>query len=489
MNDLPFLEDSEITGSHILSVAHQLQGGAGPGGCDASHWRDVLLHYGTSSAHLRDSVPALCRRLCNSIVPWDDIRALVASRLIALNKCPGVRPIGIGETLRRIIGKAICQATRLDAALVCGSDQLCAGLQVGIEGAIHAMNELFLAHQDQGTGWGVLLVDAANAFNSLNRAAMLLHARVLWPRCARFLFNTYRGWSVLVLKGSSTFLYSKEGVTQGDPLSIFMYAIGTLPLIRSLHNPGHWTQLWYADDASAGGTLLELRDWFALLCSRGPAFGYFPEPTKSYVVVNKRWKNEATAIFGDLGVQVVTGHRFLGGFIGSHDEQEEYVLSKVRKWVGHVNVFAEAALTQPQLVYAALTKSLQHEWTFLLRVVPQCGELFQELEMSLFSRLLPALFGLEVSAAERRLFALPLRLGGLGICNPVSLASRLYNSSIHCTEHLVRSIVGMMNFELDSHFECVSSNKSNFRQQMNANFSEEFSQLLPLFDLLQQRAI
>ena len=38
MDKLPFFEDSEITGSHILSIAHQLQGGAGPGGCDASHW-------------------------------------------------------------------------------------------------------------------------------------------------------------------------------------------------------------------------------------------------------------------------------------------------------------------------------------------------------------------------------------------------------------------------------------------------------------------
>ena len=238
MDNLPYFEDSEITGSHILSIAHQLQGGAGPGGCDASHWRDVLLRYGTSSAHLRDSVAGLCRRLCNSIVPWDSVRALVASRLIALDKCPGVRLIGIGETLRRIIGKAVCLATRLDATLVCGSDQLCAGLQAGIEGAIHGMNELFSTHQDRGIGWGVLLVDAANAFNFLNRAAMLLHAHVLWPRCACFLFNTYRGWSVLVLRGSSTFLYRKEGVTQGDPLSMFMYAIGTLPLIRSLRDPG-----------------------------------------------------------------------------------------------------------------------------------------------------------------------------------------------------------------------------------------------------------
>ena len=55
------------------------------------------------------------------------------------------------------------------------------GLQAGIEGAIYGMNELFSTHQDQGTGLGVLLVDAANAFNSLNRAAMLLHAHILWP--------------------------------------------------------------------------------------------------------------------------------------------------------------------------------------------------------------------------------------------------------------------------------------------------------------------
>ena len=43
MNDLPYFEDVEVTGSHEQSIAHQLQGGAGPGGCDASHWRDVLL--------------------------------------------------------------------------------------------------------------------------------------------------------------------------------------------------------------------------------------------------------------------------------------------------------------------------------------------------------------------------------------------------------------------------------------------------------------
>jgi len=63
----------------------------------------------------------------------------------------------------------------------------------------------------------------------------------------------------------------------------------------------------------------------------GSAFGYHPGPTKSLIGVNEHWRNDANAVFGDLGVQVVTGHRFLGGFIGSHREREEYVVSKVHK--------------------------------------------------------------------------------------------------------------------------------------------------------------
>jgi len=91
------------------------------------------------------------------------------------------------------------------------------------------------------------------------------------------------------------------------------------------------------------------------------------------------------------------------------------------------------------------------------------------------------MFGMEVSAAERHLFVLPLRLGGLGIHNPVSLAFHLYDSSVHCTEHLIRSIIRFESFELDSPFECVSRHKVNHRQQMNVIFNDEFCQLLPLF--------
>ena len=113
----------------------------------------------------------------------------------------------------------------------------------------------------------------------------------------------------------------------------------------------------------------ELHNWFNQLCSYGPSFGYYPEPTKRFVAVNERWKSDAAAVFGDLGVQVVTGYRFLGGFIGSPKERDEYVMSKVDKWVRHIDVLSEAASSQPQLAYAALSRSLQHVCYVLFRSV------------------------------------------------------------------------------------------------------------------------
>ena len=151
-------------------------------------------------------------------------------------------------------------ATCVDIEGLCGTDQLCGGIRSGIEGAVHAMNDLFAQHHDSVPGWGVLLVDASNAFNSLNRSAVLWNVRVLWPRCSHFLFNTYRGWAVLYVHGAAEFLYSREGVTQGDPLSMFFYAISFLPLIRLLKEPSKWTQVWYADDASACGELSHIHE-------------------------------------------------------------------------------------------------------------------------------------------------------------------------------------------------------------------------------------
>ena len=81
--------------------------------------------------------------MANEDVPWERLQALRACRLIGLDKQPGVRPIGIGEVLSCVMAKAMARAVGVDAEIVCGADQLCAGLKSGAEGAIHAMSGLF----------------------------------------------------------------------------------------------------------------------------------------------------------------------------------------------------------------------------------------------------------------------------------------------------------------------------------------------------------
>ena len=61
----------------------------------------------------------------------------------------------------------------------------------------------------------------------------------------------------------------------------------------------------------------------------------------------------------------------------------------------------------------------------------------------------------------------------------MSLTFHLLNSSVCITEHLLKSIVGFETFELDNLFDCASSNKLSYRQQLRVSFDKEFGQLLP----------
>ena len=110
----------------------------------------------------------------------------------------------------------------------------------------------------------------------------------------------------LVMQGSSEFLLSKEGVGQGDPLSMLMYAAALTPSLLHYTDTNNWSQCWYADDSACAAKLPKLLEWFEHLCKLGPAYGYYPEPQKTVVVVDEV-DEEANACFCDLGVKVVRG--------------------------------------------------------------------------------------------------------------------------------------------------------------------------------------
>ena len=95
------------------------------------------------------------------------------------------------------MGKCVTKVTKSDVIDASGSLQLCAGHKSGSEAAIDAMQELF----EYDNSDAVLLIDASNAFNSLNRAADLHNIRILCPSIATYAINTYREPARLFIVG------------------------------------------------------------------------------------------------------------------------------------------------------------------------------------------------------------------------------------------------------------------------------------------------
>uniref|UniRef100_A0A0G4I6N4 Uncharacterized protein n=1 Tax=Chromera velia CCMP2878 TaxID=1169474 RepID=A0A0G4I6N4_9ALVE len=139
---LPTLTPLLITKEDIAAVARHLQGSARPSGFDSTQLRTAVLSLGRESRELREELANLATEMGRRVFEWDQVKALMACRLVALDKCPGVCPVGIGEAIRRLLGKAVMKETREELQEACGANQLCSGLMGGLEGGIHAVREL-----------------------------------------------------------------------------------------------------------------------------------------------------------------------------------------------------------------------------------------------------------------------------------------------------------------------------------------------------------
>ena len=122
-------------------------------------------------------------------------------------------------------------------------------------------------------------------------------------------------------------MLSQEGTTQGDLLAIPFYALATRPLIDSLsRDTPELTQIWYADDASAGGKLTNLKKWWDNLSRAGPSFVYFVNPQKTWLVTKDNFFLSGSEIFEDTMVNITTdGQPVLGSPVGKPEYIADFV--------------------------------------------------------------------------------------------------------------------------------------------------------------------
>ena len=216
----------------------------------------------------------------------------------------------------------------------------------------------------------ILLVDATNLFNVINRQAALHNIRVLCPSISTVLNNTYRVPVRLCHEGE---IKSTEGTTQGDPLVMAMYALAATPLIHRLKEIlFDVKQVWFADDATAAGKLRALLQWWQHLTVIGPSFGYYPNASKTHLVWKPDLMDEAAEIFHNTIVQITPkGQRHLGAAIGTPSFAEEYIALKVEKWSAEISALSSPAQSQPHAAYTAFVHGIAAKWKYVMRTIYQ----------------------------------------------------------------------------------------------------------------------
>ena len=292
--------------------------------------------------------------------------------------------------------------------------QTCAGHGAGAEAAIHSMREIF---QQESTD-AVLLIDAKNAFNCLNRSVALHNIQVTCPLLSMYLINTYRRPATLFICGGEKIM-SREGTTQGDPLAMPWYSLSTVNIINSLRElVPSVKQVWLADDATAAGNLSSLKAWYQHLEEIGSLYGYYVNKTKCWLIVKtEQMVEKAKEVFGDSVKITAQGKRHLGAVLGSENFKKEYCEDLVKNWVDELTNLCYIAETQPQAAYAAYTKGYRSKFTYFLRTIEGFEEFVEPVDNLLNNKFLPILFGNEFSiiAEHRDLLALNTSQGGLGI--------------------------------------------------------------------------
>ena len=97
----------------------------------------MLIRFCCIPEELRVVVSELSDWMAKSSFPWAAYRALMACRVVALYKRPGVLPVEIRETLHQAPLKLVMRALGDHSKTACGNLQLCAGLEARIEGETH----------------------------------------------------------------------------------------------------------------------------------------------------------------------------------------------------------------------------------------------------------------------------------------------------------------------------------------------------------------
>jgi hypothetical protein len=139
------------------------------------------------------------------------------------------------------------------------------------------------------SGFGTALFVARNGFNEVNWFLMLWTVAHCWMKASWFAFNRYCHQNIVFVREwpgkPPIMILCREGIAQGCSLSMNLYGVPFLPLLKRMHKAvPDALALAYTDDTAAAGKAMHNAACLSYLLCHGLRYGYSPDPGKSWYV-------------------------------------------------------------------------------------------------------------------------------------------------------------------------------------------------------------
>ena len=232
------------------------------------------------------SLKDIVNLLASGKVPLVVSKFLAGGNLIAFSKDkpgspPDIRPIEVGETLRRLVGKCLCRITKMKASDFFSPHQLGVACPYGVEKIVHGLRICIEEHVND-KDFVVMKIDLRNAFNLVSRQALLDECRAHFSEIFQWAAGCY-GDHPLLLSAMGT-LRSESGVQQGDPLGPLLFCLVLHKVVTAIAVDSICSQLsfhsWYMDDGVIAGPKQAALQALSIIKQLGPPLGLFINTSK-----------------------------------------------------------------------------------------------------------------------------------------------------------------------------------------------------------------
>ena len=273
------VEDEEIIWEVLKSFDNTV--GVDNTGLTPQHFIDA------SRANLPKSVITTLTDVINLIIkgeaPPELQPYLAGGVLVAFNKSVegvvggDIRPIVMGNILRRIAAKVICKVKKDQFNHYLSPHQK--GTQKGgSEQIIHSVRAA-IERDNLPTNWVLAKIDLKNAFNLVSRKQVLLEVATNFPSIYKWV--KYMLGSASYLNWSDEVIESAIGVQQGDPLAPVLFCMVLKKVINVISaNCALDINLWFLDDGVIAGPAKEVSRALEIIEQVGPELGLFTNLSK-----------------------------------------------------------------------------------------------------------------------------------------------------------------------------------------------------------------